>query len=130
MLIFGHRFIDSSNFYHIPNIDAIKNTPSNSIIYLNFNQDNLDIINHATSNNLILALSVKDITEIIYANSLHSSFIVVEKGLAKTAQNLAENYLFDAKIIVHIEDESEIEELAILGIDGVIFYDAIIKINS
>ncbi len=130
MYIFGHRFIESESFYHVPNTDAIQNTPSNSTIYLDFNEDNLEIINHAVSNEVLLALGVKNITEVIYASSLYASFIIVPKELAKTAQNIASNYLFDAKILVHITDESEIEELAILGVDGVIFSNAIIKINS
>ncbi|MDQ7061044.1 MAG: hypothetical protein Q9M43_07815 [Sulfurimonas sp.] len=37
---------------------------------------------------------------------------------------------FDAKILVLIEEESDIQELALLGIDGVIFSSAIVKINS
>ena len=130
MYIFGHRFIDSISFYHIPNTDAIKNTPSNSTIYLDFDEDNLETISHIVNNEIKLALGVKNITEIIYASALDASFIIVPKELAKIAQNLANNYLFDAKILTHIDDENEIEELAILGIDGVIFSNAIIKINS
>ncbi|PHQ65471.1 MAG: hypothetical protein COB99_03865 [Sulfurimonas sp.] len=130
MYIYGHRFIESDSFYHVPNIDAIQNTPSNSTIYLDFSEDNLEIINHATLNSVVLALGAVNITEIIYASSLGASFIVVPKELAKTAQNIANNYLFDAKILIHITDEDEIEELAILGVDGVIFSNAIIKINS
>ncbi len=130
MLIFGHRFIESENFYHIPNIQAIKNTPPNSTIYLDFSEENLDIIKHAVSNDVPLALGVKNITEIIYASSLGSSYTVVSKNLATTAQNIATSYLFDTKIIVHVEDETEIEEYALLGIDGVIFSNAIIKTNS
>ena len=130
MYIFGHRFIDSDNFYHVPNIDAIQNTPSNATIYLEFSEENLDIINHATSNEIPLALGANDVTEIIYASSLDATFIIVPKELAKTAQNIANNYLFDAKILVQISEDNEIEELAILGVDGVIFSNAIIKINS
>jgi len=130
MYIYGHRFIESESFYHVPNIDAIQNTPSNGTIYLDFSEENLEIISHATSNSVILALGAVNITEIIYASSLGASFIVVPKELAKTAQNIANNYLFDAKILIHITEETEIEELAILGVDGVIFSNAIIKINS
>lgn len=130
MYIYGHRFIQSNSFYHVPNIDAIQNTPSNSTIYLDFSEDNLEIINHAVSNNIVLALGVSNITEIVYASSLGASFIVVSKELAKTAQNIANNYLFDAKILAHISDEDELEELIILGVDGVVFSNAIIKINS
>jgi hypothetical protein len=130
MYIYGHRFIESESFYHVTNIDAILNTPSNGTIYLDFSEDNLEIINHATSNGVILALGATTITEIIYASSLGASFIVVPKELSKTAQNIANNYLFDAKILIHITEEVEIEELAILGVDGIIFSNAIIKINS
>ena len=77
-----------------------------------------------------IAISVENITEILYASALGASYIVVEKELAKTAQNLADNYLFDAKILVMIESEDEIEELALLGADGVIFADAIVKVNN
>lgn len=130
MLIFGHRFIDSPNFYHTQNIDAIENTPANSTIYLDFSEDNLETIKYCKTNKISLAMGVENITELIYASSLGASFIVVQKELASTAQSLANNYLLDAKIIVHIDDEDEIEELAILGADGVIFSTAIIKTNS
>ncbi|QOY54982.1 hypothetical protein HUE87_01680 [Candidatus Sulfurimonas marisnigri] len=130
MLFFGHRFITSENFYHIPNIDAIKNTPPSSTLYVEFSEDNLDIIKHTIQNSISLAVEVINITQIVYASALGVAFIIVPKELAKTAQNLAENYLFDAKILVYIEEESEIEELAILGVDGVICSNAIIKINS
>jgi hypothetical protein len=130
MLIYGHRFLSSEPFYHVSDIDSIQNTPSSSAIYLPFNEDNLDIINHSVENGIALALGVEDITEIIYASSLGASFILVDKELAKTAQNIANNYLFDAKILVKIEEEDEIEEMAILGVDGVVFSNAIIKTNS
>ena len=130
MLIFGHRFIDSENFYHIDSIDSIQNTPPSSTLFVKFSEENLDIIKHITINSMQLALEVKDITQIVYANSLEASFIVVCKNLAKTAQDLAQNYLFDAKVLVSIDDEEDIEELALLGVDGIIFSNAIIKINS
>ncbi|MCW8837093.1 MAG: hypothetical protein OQJ77_05085 [Thiovulaceae bacterium] len=135
MIIIGHRFIPSflsqhGNFYHIPNIDAIKNTPPNSCIFIEFSEDNLDIIEHLQKNSISFCLKVEDVTQIIYAANLGASFILVDKDLAKTAQDLANNYLFDAKILVSIDDEENIEELALQGIDGVLFSNAIIKINS
>ena len=130
MLIFGHRFIPSNSFYHISDIDSIQNTPSSSVIHIEFSEDNLDIIAHAKLNQITLSIYTKNITEIIYAFSLGTSFIVVKKELANEAQQLATEYLFDAKILVLIEDENEIEEFALKGIDGVIFTNAIIKTNS
>lgn len=130
MLIYGHRFIESASFYHVADIDAISNTPPSSTIYLEFSEDNLDIISYAMQNEVGFMLGVNTITEIIYASSFGASYILVHKELAKIAQEIANNYLFDAKILVKIEEEDEIEEMAILGVDGVIFSNAFIKINS
>jgi len=130
MLIFGHSFLPSKSLYHIASIDGLTNTPPSSTVYIEFSEDNLDIIKHATINQIEFALDVKNITELIYASALDAKYILVSREMAKTAQNIAENYLFDAKILVHISDNKEIEELALLGIDGVIFSNAIIKINS
>ncbi|QOP42803.1 hypothetical protein FJR45_02085 [Sulfurimonas sediminis] len=130
MLLFGHRFIKSEKFYHVSDIDAIIQTPPASIIYLDFEEKNLDIIEYLSQNSIKFALKVQNVTELIYASALGAGYIHVEQKLAKTAQKIAENYLFDAKILVHIENEEEIEEMALLGIDGVVFTEAIVKIAS
>ena len=127
MIIFGHKFIPSQSFYHVKDIDSIANTPSNSIIHIEFKEENLDIISHANLNQILTSLSANNITEIIYASSLQASFIVIPKSLASDAQKIANEYLFDAKILVLVEEENEIEELALLGIDGIIFSHAIIQ---
>ena len=130
MLLFGHRFIESEEFYHIFDIDSIEKTPSSSCIYLDFSKKNLDIIEHLRCNQIRFALGVTNINELIYAAALGASYIMVSRDFAKSAQNIAENYLFDAKILAHIQEESEIEEMALLGIDGVCFAEAIVKISS
>ncbi|WP_455757487.1 hypothetical protein [Sulfurimonas sp.] len=130
MLIFGHRFIPSESFYHVLDIESISNTPPSSVIHVEFSEENLDIITHAKINQIATSIYAEDITQIIYASSLEASFIVVDKELANSAHKIANEYLFDAKILVLVEDETEIEELALLGVDGVIFSNAIIKINS
>jgi len=130
MLFFGHRFIESEHFYHISSIDAISNTPPSSTLYIDYSEDNIEIIKHAVLNDIKLALHVASITEIVYGSALGVSYLIVSKELAKTAQNLADTYLFDAKILVNINDEKEIEELALLGVDGVVCSNAVIKINS
>ncbi len=129
MLLFGHRFIESVKFYHIFDIEDIANTPPSSTLYVEFNEDNLDIIKHLQQNGISFVLNIKNITELVYASALGANYIAVSKKLAKTAQNIAENYLFDAKILVHIEEEDEIEELALLGVDGALFAQAIVKIS-
>jgi len=129
MLLFGHRFIKSDLFYHIFDIDAIQKTPPSSTLYLEFNEKNLDIIEYLRLNKIDFALGVRTIKELIYAAALDASFIMLSKELAKTAQSIAETYLFDAKLLVHIESEDEIEEMALLGIDGVVFPEAVVKVS-
>ena len=130
MLFFGHRFFENESFYHITDIDAIVKTPPSSTLFVDFNENNLDIIKHLNENGISFVLSVADITELVYASALHAKYICLATELAKTAQSVAEDYMFDAKILVQIESEEEIEELVLLGVDGVLFSNAIIKINS
>jgi len=130
MLLFGHRFIKSENFYHISDIDAIIKTPPSSTLYVEFCEENLDIISYIKENNIHFALIINNLTELIYASALDAKYIIVDKELASSAQSIAETYLFDAKILVTIEDDNEIEELATIGIDGVIYAHAIVKISS
>ena len=130
MLIFGHRFIKSVSFYHITDIDAIIHTPPSSTLFLEFKEENLDIINHLQENSINFALEVHNITDAIYASALECSYIVVNKKIMKSVQNIAESYIFDAKILVLIDNEKDIEEIGILGIDGVLFSNAIVKISS
>lgn len=130
MLLFGHRFIQNETLYSITESDDIAHTPPNATLYIKFEQSNLDLIEYANTNAIAFALGVRDTTELIYASALGAKYILLKKELAKTAQKIAENYLFDAKILVRIEDEDEIEEMAILGIDGVLFPSAIVKANG
>ena len=130
MLLFGHRFIASERFYHVEDIDMILRTPSNSILYVEFSEDSLDLFEHMQENSLKYVIKISTIKELIYAESLGASYIAVHPDLAKNGQKIAENYLFDAKILVQIEDEKEIEVMAYEGIDGVVFPNAIIHVNS
>lgn len=130
MLIFGHPLIKNALFYHVPSIDAITNTPPSGAIYVTFNDENLDIIQHAKSNNVAMCIEVESIKELILSANLGASFILVPNTLAKQAQEIATEYLFDAKILTAIADEEEIEEFALLGVDGVVLSSAIIKTNS
>ena len=130
MLIFGHNFLPSEPFYHITNIEDVSHTPPSSTIYFSFSEENLDIIAHANANSVEMALSVKNVTQLMFASALNAKYLVVDKELSGAAQEIAQNYLFDAKILVTIQDDEEIEEMASLGVDGVVYPNAIIKITS
>jgi len=127
MLIFGHPFITSNSFYHISEITDIQRTPSNSTLFVEFNKSNLDVINHMQDHGLSYALEVKDLEGLVFAHLLQAKYIVVSEALAKSAQNVAENYLFDAKILSRVTPEQSLDTFIVEGIDGVIYPSAIIK---
>ncbi len=130
MILFGHPYIDFEPFYHVNEISEIELTPPNSALFLEFKASNLDIIRHMQHNNIAFALEATDLNEVIFAHNLGAKYIVVNETLAKSAQNCAETYLFDAKVLCRLENGADLEEKIIEGIDGVIFTQAIIKISS
>lgn len=129
MLLFGHRLIESEKFYHISDTEQLVHTPPSSIIYVEFHETNLDIINYLRNNEISFVLNVHSISEAVLAENLGARYIAVDAHLAKSIQNLAEHYLFDAKVLVHSDNEADIEELALLGIDGILFREAVIKVS-
>ncbi len=130
MLLFGHPYIDFKPFYHIDEIDEIERTPANSNLFIHFKESNLDIIRYMQQNHLSFALEAASLSEVVFAHNLGAKYILVKEDLAKSAQNVAEDYLFDAKILCRLEKERDLEEKIIEGIDGVIFAQAIIKISN
>ena len=56
MLILGHRYLKSETLYHVSDIESILKTPPNSTIFLEFGEENLDIIEYLRSNSIPFAL--------------------------------------------------------------------------
>jgi hypothetical protein len=130
MILFGHPLIPSEHFYHINSIEAINNTPSNSLIALFFEEQNLDIITHLRLNNIRFALYVNSAIEAILAENLRASYLVVNLKNGSEIQKIAEHYLFDSKVLGYCEEEETLTKLIDMRLDGAIFAEAIIKITS
>jgi hypothetical protein len=128
MLIFGHTYLKSERFYHIHDIDAISKTPPRSTLFIEFDEKNLDIIEYMQINDISFGLEADTLKEALFSEHLGAKYIICNKDLAKSIQDRAEHYLFDAKILCRIEDDEEIEVLAVEGIDGVIYPNALIKV--
>ena len=127
MIIIGHRLIPFKPLYIVASIDEIKNTPSNSIVLVEFSEQNVTIIRFCRDNGVEFAVFVKDIIEVALANSFLPKFLLVEKDLAKRAQEFANEYLIDAKILLLETLSSEIEFVATNFIDGIIFEKGIVR---
>jgi hypothetical protein len=129
MLLFGHPHIPSERLYHIASIEAIEHTPPNSVLLFSCDEEVFELIDFAKTNALEFALDISSLKEAIICENLDAKYLLVNKSLAKSVQNAADTYLFDAKILVHLENEEGIEEAASEGIDGAILPEAIIKIS-
>lgn len=130
MLLFGHPLIPSERFYHIESIEAIANTPSNSIIALFFAPENLDLITYLRANKIRFALYVTSITEAVLAENMNANYLLVHPKNGSEIQKVAEHYLFDAKVLGYIDQEDQLEKLIDMRLDGAIFIEAIVKITS
>ena len=118
MIIIGHKLLAYEDLFVISNIEDIKKTKANSTIIFTYNED---LLKYASKNSLLFAVRVNNIKEALICNSLEAKYIICEENIVKSIQDIAENYMFDSKILRIINDESEIEKIAILGIDGVIY---------
>lgn len=123
MILIGDSNIPYENIYNVDAIENIINTPSNSTILFKYKQDLMD---YSHKNLLKFAVIVKDLKEAIYANALEAKYIICEKELAKKIQKVADNYMFDAKILAIISSNDEFDEIIDNEIDGII-YDFLIK---
>jgi len=129
MLIFGHPHIDNEKLYHVSSIEAIEHTPANSVLLFDYSNEVFDLISHARVNALQFALNVTSLKDALFAENLDAKYILVSYDHASVIQKAADTYIFDAKVLVHVEDESNMEDLAQRGLDGIIFAEAIIKVS-
>ncbi len=123
MIIIGHIAISYNNFVKIKDIDDIKHTKASEVVWFQSNIDNVyDVAKHCIENDISYAVLAHSLNDVIIFANLKASFIMIrEKNLVENAQKVANEYFFDSKILYIINDESSIENLAMLGIDGVIF---------
>ena len=122
MIIIGYDLVSYQKHYLIHSIKDIKQTPPNAVVHL----EEFDgvLMQYLFQNSLSYSVAVKNKTQLLLANALGASFIISSD--AKKDQEIATNYLFDAKVLTFINNIDEIENLVDTNIDGVIFKDAII----
>ena len=116
MLIFGHLRIQAPRFVKIASAQEIAKVPAKDIVLFDFD---FDLLDYCRQNGIACAVEVKNKKESIYANALDAGYLICNRlELAKSIQQIANEYLFDAKVIVQI-DERLIDLAIDAGIDGV-----------
>ncbi|PAF42465.1 hypothetical protein [Helicobacter sp. 11S02596-1] len=121
MIIIGHHGIASPKFQKIRGLEAVPLVQSHLMVWFESSDDvGYVLSHHCVENGVKYAIKVDNIKDFVIYAALKPVYIILEKS-PEVYQKIAETYLMDSKILYVIEDDSEIEELAKMGIDGVIF---------
>ena len=118
MIIIGDKLVPFEDIQKISNIEDIENTKANSTVLFDYDEQ---ILSYSYKNELATAIIVKSIKEAIYCNSLNVKYIISQKELAIELQKMADNYMYDSKILAIIDSNDEFEQIAKYEIDGVIY---------
>ena len=118
MILIGDKLVPFEDIFLIKNIKDIENTKANSTVLFDFNEE---ILIYCYKNELASAVIVNSIKEAIYCNNLNVKYIISEKELAIELQKVADNYMYDSKILAIIDSNEELEQVAKLEIDGIIY---------
>ncbi len=127
MLIFGHPWVPSPSFRKVFSQEDIAKVSEGEIVLLEPLAEAIHLAHYCQEHALPFAVTVNEIRNALIANALDADYIVCQQEDAIEVQPLAERYLFDAKVLVLIEEEKEIERMARFSIDGVIFPSAIVQ---
>ena len=119
MIILNEPFSDEK-FYKVKSIEDIKNTPNNSTLIFDYCDSSIDVYNFCKINQIPYGVKISNIKELIFISNLNAKYAFADNiENAKIFQKIANEYLLDTKIIFLINSLEEIENIALLGIDGV-----------
>jgi len=121
MILIGHPLITNEKVFRVKSKDEVEHSPSNSTIIFENIERSVEIAYFCNNNNIKYGVITTSIKDAIFANALSARYIIVHKDDAQKIQDVANEYLFESKILCIINDDDEIEEIAAMGIDGVIF---------
>jgi NAD(P)H-dependent flavin oxidoreductase YrpB (nitropropane dioxygenase family) len=125
MLIVGHPWIKSQKFYKVCSLEDIKKSQADEIILLETLANSYALAQYCQENGIVYALETTSLDDALFANALGAKYMVCEENMALIIQPIAQEYLFDARVLVRIDNEKEMTKIAKAGIDGVIFAEAI-----
>ena len=125
MIIIGHPWVQSQRFCKVFSIEDIGKSTSEDIVLLEPLVDSHSYAAHCKKNNIAFAVVVNTLDDALFANALGAKYIICEEDDALMIQPVAQEYLFDTRILVLIHSEKDISKIARGGVDGVIFAEAI-----
>ncbi|SFV62309.1 hypothetical protein MNB_SV-10-230 [hydrothermal vent metagenome] len=125
MIIIGHPWVASKRFCKVFCREDITNSKSDDIVLLEPLVDAVELAQYCQQNSIAYAITVNSLKEALFSNALGADYIICTEEEALLIQPIAQEYLFDSKVLVLIHDEKEIVKIARSGVDGVLFVEAI-----
>jgi NAD(P)H-dependent flavin oxidoreductase YrpB (nitropropane dioxygenase family) len=125
MILIGHPWIKSPEFCRVFSQKDITSSRADQIVLLEPLVDSHTLAQYCQENGIAYAVVVNTLDEALYANALGASYMICDENTALMVQPVAQEYLFDTRVLVLIHSEKEISKIARGGIDGVIFAEAI-----
>lgn len=123
MQILGHELVAYKPLVSINSIDEIKQMSNSNMALFEFDSV---LINYVQEQKQDFALHVFNEIDAIIGNAVGASILICPFEIASKIQNLAEYYLFDAKIAIIIDEEKEIKKAIDAKVDMAILPNAII----
>jgi hypothetical protein len=121
VIVIGHQDIPHEKIDYISSIDDIRSTASNSTLIFEYD---INIIKHLHDNDISFGVETNSLEEVIILENLGAKYVIVDdKEFAKQVQEIADHYMYDAKILVKVNNTSEIEWSVVNKIDGAILLE-------
>ena len=121
MQLIGHELVPYEPLFWRENADQIKADEQNLFKF------NKAMIRAAQEKGAKFSVACENVSECIIANAAGANLLVMSRReFTPKAANLAQFYLFDAKVACIIGDESELSEIAGYQADVAIFDNAIV----
>ena len=118
MILLGDDLVPYENINLINSIEDISNTASNCTLLFSVDYD---LMKYCFENQLPYAVKIASIKDAVYANALNAKYIICKEKLDIDVQKIAEDYMFDSKILAILKSSDDIEAIAQNGIDGAIY---------
>lgn len=118
MILIGDENIPFEEISFIKELSQIENTKPNSTVIFDYD---MELMKYCEQNSIAYGVVLDSLTKAIYANALSAKYIICTKELALKTQNIATNYMFDSRVLAIIENDHEIEDIALQNIDGIIY---------
>ena len=118
MIILNDTRFSNEIFFKAKNLEDISNSPNNSTIIFEYDENDLELYKFCKKNNISYGVEINSLKELIFISNLDAKYALCTIDIAPTLQKFADNYLIMTKIIVKSQI-SNIEKIATQEIDGI-----------